>query len=79
MYDTTKNLTARLSRLEKLYAFSYQPQGPEKQVNGWTEYDPVKEYKRLGVGSRGINRGWRFTNVNDRYEVRQTTVREAKT
>lgn len=74
VFETIKNLTCRLVRLEKLYAFSYQPQGPEKQVNGWKIYDPVQEYKRLGVGTRGGNRGWRFTNINADYEVRPRSL-----
>ncbi|KAB8343274.1 hypothetical protein FH972_022862 [Carpinus fangiana] len=32
VYETIRNLTCRLGRLEKLYAFSFQPQGPEKQL-----------------------------------------------
>jgi len=69
VYDTIKNLTCRIGRLEKLYAFSYQAQGPERDVNGWKVYDPIQEWRRQGVGAQGANRGWRITNINENYEV----------
>lgn len=68
-YDTIKNLTCRLSRLEKLYAFTYQAQGPEKELNGWTIYDPMREWRRQGVGLKTANRGWRISKINTSYEV----------
>lgn len=68
-YETIKNLTCRLGSLEKLYAFSYQAQGPEKHVNGWTVYNPMEEWRRMGVGSKSANKGWRITQVNRDYEV----------
>jgi len=69
VYDTIKNLTCRIGRLEKLYAFSYQAQGPEKDANGWKVYDPIKEWRRQGVGAQGANKGWRITKINENYEV----------
>lgn len=68
-YETIRNLTCRLGRIEKLYAFNYQAQGPEKQVNGWTIYNPMEEYRRMGVGINKRNKGWRVTNINADYKV----------
>lgn len=69
VYDTIRNLTCKLGRLEKLYAFSYQAQGPEKDVNGWSVYDPMKEYRRQGVGVRPGCQAWRVTEINHDYQV----------
>lgn len=72
VFETIRNLTCRLSRLEQLYAFTYQPQGPEKHVNGWTIYNPMQEWRRLGVGSKGANKGWRISQINSYYEYSPT-------
>lgn len=69
VYETVRNLTCRLGRLDKLYAFSYQPQGPERQVNGWKVYDPIREWRRMGVGSQGSSNGWRISTINNDYTV----------
>ena len=69
VYETIRNLTCRLGRLEKLYAFSYQAQGPEKELNGWNIYDPMREWRRMGVGSKVENEGWRISKINIDYEV----------
>ncbi|KAF2101676.1 phosphatases II [Rhizodiscina lignyota] len=68
VYDSIKSLTCRLGRIEKLYAFSYRPQPPEKDVNGWTLYDAKREFERLGVTADGANCGWRLSTVNASYE-----------
>lgn len=70
VYETIRNLTCRLGSLDKLYAFSYQSQGPERRVDGWTVYNPMEEWRRMGVGSKGPNRGWRISNINSDYQVR---------
>jgi len=72
VYETIRNLTCKLGRLEKLYAFSYQAQGPEKDINGWTVYDPVKELQRQGVCAQGGGHAWRITEINQDYQVSQT-------
>jgi len=72
VYETIRNLTCRLGRLEKLYAFSYQAQGPEKEVNGWTIYDPLKELRRMGVGSQPGGQTWRISEINQDYQVSLT-------
>lgn len=69
VYDSIKLWTCKIGRIEKLYAFSYQPQLPEKDFNGWSLYDARKEWARLGVGKEGGHPGWRISEVNIDYTV----------
>jgi len=69
VYDSIKAWTCKLGRIEKLYAFAYRPQQPEKEVNGWDIYDARQEWKRLGVSEKGADRGWRISNINTDYGV----------
>lgn len=69
VYESIRTLTCRLGRIEKLYAFTYQPQQPEKDVNGWILYDAEKEWERLGVGKNG-GTGWRISKINVDHKVR---------
>lgn len=69
MYDSIKAWTCKLGRIEKLYAFSYQPQKPEDDVNGWIIYDAKQEWKRLGISEKGTDKGWRISRVNTDYGV----------
>jgi hypothetical protein len=69
VYDSIRSLTCRLGRLEKLYAFSYTPQPPENKVNGWELYDAEKEWRRLGIGGKNADHGWRISRINSDYEV----------
>ena len=69
MYDSIKAWTCKLGRIEKLYAFNYQPQSPEKEVNGWQIYDPRREWKRLGISDNGVDKGWRISKINTDYGV----------
>lgn len=69
VYDSTKAWTVKLGKIEKLYAFMYQPQQPEKDVNGWTIYDALREWKRLGISEKGTGRAWRISRVNTDYGV----------
>lgn len=69
VYDSIKAWTCKLGRIEKLYAFSYQPQQLEKDVNGWDIYDARAEWKRLGVSDKGADRGWRISKINIDYCV----------
>jgi myotubularin-related protein 6/7/8 len=68
-YDSIKAWTCKLGKIEKLYAFSYAPQGPEQDVqpSGWSIYDPMKEWRRMGVGEEGGNKTWRVTKINSDY------------
>uniref|UniRef100_A0A1A7WX63 Phosphatidylinositol-3,5-bisphosphate 3-phosphatase MTMR2 n=1 Tax=Iconisemion striatum TaxID=60296 RepID=A0A1A7WX63_9TELE len=49
----------------QIFAFEYGQVFPE---NGWKVYDPLSEYKRLGIP----NESWRITKVNDHYELCDT-------
>ena len=69
VYDSIKAWTCNLGRIEKLYAFSYQPQNPEKTVMGWDIYDARREWKRLGISDKGADRGWRISRINTDYGV----------
>lgn len=66
-YETIKAWTTGLGKIEKLYAFSYQPPKQEQAVTGWKLYDPKKEWARLGVGSTAKN--WRISSINTNHEV----------
>lgn len=74
VYETIRNLTCRLGRLEKLLAFSYQAQGPEKDVNGWNLYDARREFARQGV----CMPNWRITRINENFEVGRVSINEGR-
>ena len=67
VYDTIKNLTCKVGRIEKLYAFNFKPAPQEKGINGWNIYDARKEFTRQGVGP---DKGWRVSNINTDFQVR---------
>ncbi|MCJ1401177.1 hypothetical protein MMC11_004389 [Xylographa trunciseda] len=67
VYDSIKAWTCKLGRIEKLYAFSYQPQRPEKEVNGWNMYDARKEWRRQGISDKSVDKGWRISTINTDY------------
>ena len=71
VYDSIRAWTCKLGRVEKLYAFSYQPQQPESEIDGWTIYDARAEWTRLGVSDKGVDRGWRISRINVDYGVGQ--------
>ena len=75
VYDSIKAWTCKIGRIEKLYAFTYQPQNPEKNVNGWNIYDARKEFQRLGIGEKAADKGWRISNINSNYMVRRSSSR----
>ncbi|KAI4186304.1 MAG: hypothetical protein L6R41_003574 [Letrouitia leprolyta] len=64
VYDSIKAWTCKLGRVEKLYAFTYQPQSPEKEVNGWDIYSARKEWRRLGISEKDLDKGWRISTIN---------------
>lgn len=76
VYDSIKAWTCKLGRVEKLYAFSYQPPRPEKEVNGWDIYDARKEWKRQGISDKSPDKGWRISRINTDYGVGLLTERE---
>lgn len=76
VYDTIKNLTCKVGKIEKLYAFSFKPAPQEKGINGWNIYDPRKEFARQGISPA---KGWRITNINADYQVCPYTERFSAT
>lgn len=70
VYESIRAWTCKIGRTEKLYAFTYQPQRPEKEVNGWKAYDARQEWKRLGISEKGADKGWRISTINTAYAVR---------
>lgn len=69
VYDSIKAWTCKLGRVEKLYAFNYQPQHPEKDIDGWKIYDARREWKRLGISEKDTDKGWRISSINSDYTV----------
>ncbi|KAI9703621.1 MAG: hypothetical protein M1836_007391 [Candelina mexicana] len=72
VFDNIKALTCRVGRIEKLYAFSYRPQRPEKEINGWQLYNAEEELRRLGVSEKAPDKGWRITRINYDYKFSPT-------
>ncbi|KAI9817734.1 MAG: hypothetical protein M1826_001490 [Phylliscum demangeonii] len=72
VYDSIKSLTCRLGRIEKLYAFIYHPQPPEKDVNGWQIYDAHREFNRLGISRGNEDCRWRISEINKDYKFSPT-------
>ncbi|KAG5437127.1 hypothetical protein PCANB_001103, partial [Pneumocystis canis] len=64
IYEAIKKYTYIESVLS-LYAFFYQPGWKEAMFNGWTLYEPIKEFERQGIGTRTKN--WRITDINKNY------------
>ncbi|OAL35706.1 hypothetical protein AYO20_05087 [Fonsecaea nubica] len=74
VYDSVKAWTCKLSGIEKLYAFSYHPTGPEKDVGGkgWALYDPMREWRRMGLGDESRKTNWRISTINKDYSFSPT-------
>jgi myotubularin-related protein 6/7/8 len=68
-YDSIKAWTCKLGRIEKLYAFAYQPPRPEKEINGWDIYNARDEWRRLGISEKSPDKGWRISKINADYGV----------
>lgn len=74
VYDSIRTFSCKLRQIEKLYAFTYAPKGPEKEFSrnnggGWSVYDPMREWRRQGVDK---NRNWRVSTVNKDYTFSET-------
>ncbi|KAK1140365.1 phosphatidylinositol-3-phosphatase ymr1 [Aspergillus melleus] len=65
VYECIKGWTCKVGRIDKLYAFTYQPPPPERELNGWELYNPRKEWARQGVDQEG--HGWRISQINTDY------------
>ncbi|KAK2736149.1 hypothetical protein FQN57_000880 [Myotisia sp. PD_48] len=72
VYETIKSWTCKLGRIEKLYAFSYQPPPPELPLNGWDLYKPSEEWARLGIGHPDAKSNWRISSINVDYNFSPT-------
>ena len=68
VYESIKTWTCKIGRVDRLYAFTYQPPPPEREFNGWELYDAVKELARQGINGDG--HGWRISHINSDYGVR---------
>lgn len=55
--------------MERLYAFVFAPQGPERACDGWALYDARREWARMGVGSVRSKAAWRISTINADYTV----------
>ncbi|XP_026990157.1 myotubularin-related protein 1a isoform X3 [Tachysurus fulvidraco] len=63
--ETLTKCTFPLSNDLPLFAFQYKEKYP---VDGWKVYDPVSEYKRMGLP----NESWTISKINSNYEVCDT-------
>ncbi|KAJ2974511.1 hypothetical protein NUW58_g8636 [Xylaria curta] len=71
-FDYIRARTCRLGSIEKLYAFSYQPLKTEKPFNGWYLYDSRAEFRRQGISTKSVDRGWRISQINKDYAFSPT-------
>ncbi|KAI1478624.1 phosphatases II [Daldinia eschscholtzii] len=71
-FEYMRNRTCRLGSIEKLYAFSYQPLKIEKPFDGWHIYDPRVEFRRQGISTKSVDRGWRISLINKDYTFSPT-------
>ncbi|RDW93591.1 phosphatidylinositol-3-phosphatase YMR1 [Aspergillus mulundensis] len=65
VYESIKSWTCKIGRVDRLYAFTFQPPPPEQKFNGWELYDAGKELARQGVDRDG--HGWRISQMNSDY------------
>ncbi|GAP86417.2 putative protein phosphatase [Rosellinia necatrix] len=71
-FDYIRARTCRLGAIEKLYAFSYTPLKAEKPFDGWSLYDPRTEFRRQGISTKSVDRGWRISLINKDYAFSPT-------
>ncbi|OCK74291.1 protein phosphatase [Lepidopterella palustris CBS 459.81] len=72
VYDSIRSLTCKIGRLDRLLAFTFDPQLPEKAINGWEIYDARREWKRLGISAKDTEKGWRISEINIDYQYSPT-------
>ncbi|KAL5011392.1 hypothetical protein ScPMuIL_009943 [Solemya velum] len=56
-----------ITNKKQFFAFEFTE---DYGVNGWTVYDPMAEYRRLGIPN--TNESWRITRINENYELCDT-------
>ncbi|KAI1501284.1 protein-tyrosine phosphatase-like protein [Biscogniauxia marginata] len=71
-FDFIRSRSCRLGSMEKLYAFCYQPLKAEKPLDGWSLYDPRAEFRRQGISTKSVDRGWRISQINKDYSFSPT-------
>lgn len=71
-FDFIRSRACRLGSIEKLYAFGYQPLKAERPFNGWDLYDPRAEFRRQGISTKAVDRGWRVSQINKDYTFSPT-------
>lgn len=71
VWESLKGICGQVAQggLPGTYAFFYGGERDRKGKGraGWDVYEPEREFKRMGVGSR--SKAWRFTKINHDYEV----------
>jgi len=72
VFESIRSLTCLGGNLEKLHAFSYKCPAEELRCNGWEIYDARKEYRRLGIGPKETDKGWRISDINHDYTYSPT-------
>ena len=74
VFDSIKAWTCKLGKIDRLYAFTYRPQGTERDLvpTGWSVYDPMREWRRQGLEDSGRKLNWRITNINKDYSFSPT-------
>ncbi len=65
VFEKLQQYAFPLSNKLPLFAFEYQG---KYQINGWSVYEPIAEYKRMGLP----NESWRITKINENYELCDT-------
>ncbi|KAG8628777.1 hypothetical protein KVT40_002642 [Elsinoe batatas] len=67
VFEAIKNLTCLGTHLDKLHAFAYKPPSEEVRCNGWELYDARREFRRMGIGPKEADKGWRISEINHDY------------
>lgn len=65
VFEKLQQYAFPLSNGLKLFAFDYKGSFP---FNGWTVYEPIAEYKRIGLPTES----WKITKINDNYQFSDT-------
>lgn len=65
VFEKLQQYAFPLSNKLPLFAFEYQM---KFAINGWTVYEPIAEYKRMGLP----NESWKITKINEKYELCDT-------
>ncbi|VEU23272.1 DEKNAAC104395 [Brettanomyces naardenensis] len=73
-FESIMRLTC-IDRIDKCYAFLYEPIGIESPFNSWNDYDVIREFEREGLHFKGNDSdslgsfGWRITKLNADYNL----------